>query len=116
MVILFGVPTCTQIRNSKALFEENNIEYEFINVKKQPVSEKQLKEAASQVGLNELINSKGPTYRKLGLKDMNLSENEALQWLLKEQGMIKRPLIEKDGKYWGSSKGFNREAILGFVS
>jgi len=116
MVILYGVPTCKQFRDSKTLFEENNIEYEFVNVKKQPISEKQLKEAVSQVGLNELVNSKGTTFRKLGLKDMNLSENELFQWLHKEQGMIKRPLIEKDGKFWANSKGFNAEAILKFLS
>ena len=116
MVILFGVPSCKQIRDSKALFEENNIEYKFINVKKQPISEEQLKEAASQIGLFELLNRKGATYRKLGLKNMNLSENELLQWLHREQGMIKRPLIEKDSKYWGSSKGFNKESILEFLS
>ena len=116
MVILYGVPTCKQIRDSKALFEENNIEYEFINVKKQPLSENQLKEAALQIGIDQLVNSRGTTYRKLGLKNMKLNESELLQWLQKEQGMIKRPLIEKNGKYWGSSKGFNAETILEFLN
>ena len=115
MVKLYGVPTCKQIRDSKALFEEEKIEYDFINVKKQPLSIEQLKEAAKQVGLDNLVNSKGATYRKLGLKDMNLSDDELLQWLHKEQGMIKRPLLEKEGKFWGSSKGFDREDILAFV-
>ncbi len=115
MVKLYGVPTCKQIRDSKTLFEEEKIEYEFINVKKRPLSLEQLKEAAKQIGLDNLVNTKGPTYRKLGLKEMNLSDDELLQWLQKEQGMIKRPLLEKDGKYWGNAKGFNRESILQFV-
>jgi Spx/MgsR family transcriptional regulator len=115
MIHLYGVPTCKQIRDSKTLFAEQNIEYEFTNVKKKPLTLKQLEDAASQIGLENLINSKGPTYRKLGLKNMNLSDKELLQWLLKEQGMIKRPLIHKNGKYWGNSKGFNKEAILDFI-
>ena len=76
----------------------------------------QLKEIADQLGIRAITNSKGPTYRKLGLKDKDLTDDELLEWLHKEQGMIKRPLIEKDGKYWVGAKGFDEEAILSFIN
>jgi len=62
--------------------------------------------------LDVVLNSKGATYRKLGLKTMDLKEEELLLWLVKEQGMIKRPLIENKGRFW---IGFDEEGILGFV-
>ena len=113
MVKLYGVPSCQQIRKTKALFEENNIPYDFINVKKHPVPEEFLREVVKQVGLEKAVNTKGTTYRKLGLKQMELNDEQLFQWLLKEQSMIKRPLIEKDGRFW---IGFDSEGILNFIN
>ncbi|HGY54914.1 MAG TPA: hypothetical protein ENK44_04375 [Caldithrix abyssi] len=76
----------------------------------------QLREIAGQLGVWSITNSKGPTFRKLGLKGKDLSDDELLEWLHKEQGMIKRPLIEKDGTYWVGEKGFDEEAILNFIN
>ena len=98
------------------MFEEKQIDYEFVNVKKQPIEKDQLQDIINQLGVENVVNSKGPTYRKLGLKESNPTDKELFDILLKEQGMIKRPLIEKDGKYWGSSKGFDADAILEFIS
>lgn len=67
---------------------------------------------AAQLGLDIVLNSKGATFRKLGLKDMGLNDDELFQRLLKEQGMIKRPLIEKNGRF---RIGFDETGILEFV-
>jgi len=75
-----------------------------------------LREIAGQLGVWAITNSKGPTFRKLGLKNKDLSDAELLEWLYKEQGMIKRPLIEKNGNYWVGVKGFDEEAILSFIN
>ncbi len=112
MIKLYGVPTCTQIRKTKALFDQHGIPFEFINVKKDPVSEEKLDKIIAQAGLDLVLNKKGTTYRKLGLGKMNLNERELIEWLLKEQSMIKRPLIEKEGRFM---IGYDEQAILSFV-
>jgi Spx/MgsR family transcriptional regulator len=112
MVSLYGVPTCKKIINTKALLEKNNIQYEFINVKKSPLSESELKNIVNILGLGNVLNSKGPTYRKLGLKDKNLSQAELFDELLKEQGMITRPLIQKNNSF---HVGYDKEKILAFL-
>jgi Spx/MgsR family transcriptional regulator len=99
MIKVFGVPSCNKIRNTKNVLDNNAIAYEFVNVKKTPVSSAQLKIIVEQLGIDKVLNKQGLTYKKLGLKEKNLSENELFDWLLKEQGMIKRPLIEKEGRY-----------------
>lgn len=71
-----------------------------------------LAEAVRQLGLERVLNSRGTTYRKLGLKDMKLNEDELFDWLQREQGMIKRPLIEKEGQFL---VGYDEEAILDFT-
>lgn len=113
MIRLYGIPNCKQITNTKALFKENGIEYKFIHVKKTPIPQEQLSEIISQLGQDIVVNRRGMMYRKLGLKDKNLSPQEEFKYLLSKQGMIKRPLIEKEGKYL---IGFDENVILNFVT
>ncbi len=112
MIKLYGVPTCKKIRNTKQLLDEHGIEYQFVNVKKTPLSEAQLNNVRQQLGLDRILNRKGPTYRKLGLKDKILDENSLFQYLRREQNMINRPLLEKDGQFWA---GYDEKGILEFV-
>ena len=99
VIKLFGVPSCNKIRDARELFEKNKIVYQFVNVKKTPVSELQLKEIVNQLSLDRVINKQGLTYKKFGLSKMNLNEDELFQWIFREQGMIRRPLIENNGRY-----------------
>lgn len=88
------------------------MDYDFINLKKAPVSDTFLRDVVHQLGIDRVVNSKGTTYRKLGLKQKNLNEEELFEVLITEQGMIKRPLIENKGRFW---IGFDETAILDFV-
>lgn len=65
-----------------------------------------------QLSIEVVVNSKGTTYRKLGLKQKSLNEDELFEILLSEQGMIKRPLLENKGRFW---IGFDELGILGFT-
>ena len=112
MIKLYGVPSCTKIRNTKEIFDLQDITYEFINVKKTPISREKLLEIIDQVGIENLFNKKGTTYRKLQIDFDSLSDKQRIDWLLNEQSMIKRPLLEKDGKY---HVGWDESAIVSFV-
>ena len=44
--------------------------------------------------MKQLFNTRGTTYRTLKLKDLNLDDKQKLEWLAKENMLIKRPVIE----------------------
>ena len=88
------------------------IDFTFINVRKSPLSKDELKRIVEQLGLEIVLNKRGMLFRKLGLKEKNLSNQQLFEERLQEQGMIKRPLIEKNGSY---HSGYNEEAILKFI-
>ena len=112
MISVFGVPTCDKIKKTQSLLNSNSIDFEFINVRKSPISKDELKNIIEQLGLEVVLNKRGMLYRKLGLKDKNLSDQQLFSELLNEQGMIKRPLIKKGDKY---HSGYDDEAIIKFL-
>ncbi len=112
MVTVYGVRACQKTRKSITLLKENSIEYKFVDLKKHPLNREELMNITDQLSLQNVVNSKGPTFRRLGLRGQNLSDDALFDWLLKEQGMINRPLIKKNSRYW---IGFDVQGILEFV-
>jgi Spx/MgsR family transcriptional regulator len=92
--------------------ESNKIEFKFIDVKKSPISKDHLGKISNTVGMDLIFNMKGPTFRKMQLVYSDLNQSKKLDLLYENQGMIKRPLIEKNGKY---HVGFDEKKILQFV-
>ena len=109
MVKIYGIKTCGSVKKALTFLDKNNIAYTFIDFKKTPPTQENLDFWLKHTELKKLFNTKGTTYKKLALKDKNLSENEIKDYLLKEPMLIKRPVIECKS---GVLVGFD-EAIYG---
>jgi len=112
LVKVYGVPSCDQIKKTKSLLENNIILFTFVNIRKQPLEQIKLDRIISQLGIDIVLNRRGMLYRKLGLKDKNLSDADLATEVFNEQGMIKRPLIEFKNKFL---IGYDEQAILSFL-
>ena len=110
MMKLYGIPTCSTVRKARKFFKENGIEIEFIDFKKTNVGCDELEYWLKEIELEALFNNRGTTYRTLKLKDMNLNDDEKKEWLCKENLLIKRPVIEFEGKL---IVGFNEDNFNG---
>ena len=69
MLYLIGIPNCNKIKDTRSWLEEKDITYEFINVKKEPLSKEEISELAYKLSTDVLVNKRGTTYRKLEIKD-----------------------------------------------
>ena len=101
---VYGIKTCESVKKALKFFKDNNIEYEFHDLKKEPVGCDKIDEWIKKVGIDVLFNNRGTKYRTLKLKELNLDENGKREWLCKENLLIKRPVIELD----------NGDVIVGF--
>ena len=72
----------------------------------------EIKELEYKVGLDVLVNKRGTTYRNLGLKDKNLSDQDMIQTLQENQSIIKRPVLVLDEAVL---VGYDEEAFKNFV-
>ncbi|MDX1641937.1 MAG: arsenate reductase family protein [Balneolaceae bacterium] len=93
MIEVYGIKNCDKIRKTKKWLKENDIEFEFFDLKKEPLTKEELEEFVYRVGLDTLINKRGRTWRDLGLKEQDLSDEELFKKLYEHQTMIKRPVL-----------------------
>jgi len=103
MVIIYGIKNCDSVKKVLDFFKSNAIEYSFVDFKTNPVNEQKIASWSTKIGNTILFNTKGTTYRTLNLKSLDLDENGKVEWMAKDNRLIKRPVIE-----------YNENLIVGF--
>jgi len=100
MTTIYGIKNCDTIRKTLKWLKENEVEHAFHDYKKEGISEDKIQEWQQQVPWETLINKRGTTWRKLTEEEKEALDNPktAMEWMMKENSMIKRPVIEADGK------------------
>jgi arsenate reductase (glutaredoxin) len=100
MIKLYGIPNCDTVKKARTWLSNNHIEFEFHDFKKSGVSAELAQRWLGQAQWEQLINRKGLTWR--GLPDeqkIAITDNASAQQLMMDKtSVIKRPLLEQDGK------------------
>ncbi|HEY8401473.1 MAG TPA: ArsC family reductase [Cytophagaceae bacterium] len=99
-MIVYGIKNCDTVKKSLNWLKGNNIAFDFHDYKSKGISESKLKEWCKQVGWESLVNQRGTTWRQLdeSVKNAITNESSAIALMQEKTSVIKRPLIEKDGK------------------
>ena len=61
---------------------------------KEPFSEAEVRALAAGRPVSEVFSWKSPSFKALGLKDADLSEDDLVQLILQEPRLIRRPLVK----------------------
>ncbi len=91
---IYGIKTCGSVRKAIKFFKENDIEFELVDFKKTTINEEKIDYWLQKVSIDTLFNNRGTKYRTLKLKDLKLNDEGKNEWLIKENMLIKRPVIE----------------------
>ena len=104
---LYGIPNCGTVKKARVWLDEHDIPYEFIDFKKQAITESLLSGWLKQVGWQKLLKKTGPTWGQLpdSVKSSIKDDTSALALLLEKPNVIKRPVLELKGKVLAT--GFN---------
>ena len=96
---MYGIKNCDTIKKARKWLETENIDYTFHDYKKDGVDEGLFKVWLSELGWESVLNRRGTTWRKLPdeQKD-NMNEASALEAMLDNPSIIKRPLLAHNGK------------------
>ena len=107
---LYGIPNCGTVKKARHSLEERGIDYEFHDFKKHGVTEKMISGWLKQVGWQKLLKKTGPTWGKLPAEVKTSIDNDAaaLRLMLEQPNVIKRPVLEQNGKVLAT--GFDEAA------
>lgn len=110
---LYGIPNCNTVKKARDWLAQHDIAVEFHDFKKHGLSEELAQHWLAQAGWETLINRKGTTWRGLPdeQKQAITSNASALPLMLEKNSVIKRPLLEKNGKLLHI--GFDEAAYTG---
>lgn len=99
-MIVYGIKNCDAVKKTLNWLKANNKVFEFHDYKKEGITTEKLQSWCSQVGWENLLNRRGTTWRKLDEETRNAvtDETQAMNVMLTNTSIIKRPVIEKDGK------------------
>jgi arsenate reductase len=92
---VYGIRNCDTMKKAFAWLEANGVAYEFHDYKKEGAPPEKLRAWARQAGWEALVNSRGPTWRKIPEeRKRDLDEVRALALLEKNTSAIRRPIVE----------------------
>ncbi len=97
---VYGIKNCNTVKSALDWLKKNKIEFDFHDYKSKGITEVKLKAWSKQVGWESLVNKRGTTWRQLDEATQKKITNEkaAIALMLEKTSVIKRPLIEEDGK------------------
>ena len=109
---MYGIKNCNSVKKAKCFLESHQLQYDFVDFKKTPPSVEKITHWFKQKGSDVVINSKGTTYKKLDLKNKNLSQKELIDFCVEYPSLIKRPVLEhKDILMFGFDENAYKEIV-----
>jgi arsenate reductase len=93
-VILYGINNCDTVKKSLKWLTTNNIEHQFYDFKKEPLTPELLSQFVQLNDWSTLLNKRSTTYRNLSddIKN-NLTDEIAFEQVLAQPTLLKRPLL-----------------------
>jgi len=114
VTILFGIPNCDTIKRTRKWLDQHAIEYQFHDYKKHGCSAELIQQFLQHFSYQELINTRGTTWRKLPDSVKNAINTEsAIELMLAQPSMIKRPLIQSGDGYL---LGFDEQRLANLLT
>ena len=103
MLKIYGIKNCDSVKKAIKYLKFKEIAYAFVDFKETPVDKTTIASWLKSTDIKTLFNTRGTTYRTLNLKALDLSDEDKVLWLAKENMLIKRPVIT-----------FNNKVIIGY--
>lgn len=113
-VTVYGIRNCDTVKKARAWLDGQGIGYAFHDYKSAGAPPELLKGWADQVGWEVLLNKAGMTFRKLDdAAKVDLDEAKAIALMSAQPSMIKRPVVDADGRL---IVGFKPDAYAAFFA
>jgi arsenate reductase (glutaredoxin) len=98
-VTIYGIKNCDTMKKARAWLDKRGVAYAFHDYKTAGIARGMLEGWASEVGWETLLNRAGRTFRALPQTDREgLTDENAIALMATQPSMIKRPVLDVDGR------------------
>jgi arsenate reductase len=98
-ITIYGIKNCDTIKKARRWLEARGVDYEFHDYKASGIDRARLERWCREFGWDMLLNRAGTTFRKLPDADKQVLEaRKAISLMLAQPSLIKRPVLEVDGR------------------
>lgn len=95
---LYGIRNCDTMKKAWTWLDQHGVAYDFHDYKKAGIDRPKLEAWAAEVGWETLLNRAGTTFKKLpDMAKTDLDQAKAIELMLAQPSMIKRPVLEAGG-------------------
>lgn len=109
MIKMYGIKNCDTIKKAQKFLQAQDVDFEFIDFRQNPIDEKTLQGFVDVIGWDKLINKRSTTYRNFTDTE---KKNINLELTLKNPTLIKRPVLVTENDV---SVGFSEKLYLTLI-
>ena len=98
-VTIYGISNCDTMKKARAWLKAHGVDHVFHDYKTSGIERERLRNWAKALGWDVLLNRKGTTFRQLPEEEKSqLGERKAIGLMMASPSMIKRPVLENEGR------------------
>lgn len=112
---LYGISNCDTMKKTRQWLEAHGLAYEFHDYKKAGLERRLAELFLQALPMEELINKRGTTWRKLPLATQaSLSAQNAAELISANPSLVRRPLLHHHSKGW--SVGYDESRLQSLLA
>lgn len=97
--MIYGIKNCDTMKKARQWLDDNGLAYGFHDYKASGIDRVHLETWIDKAGWETVLNRAGTTFKKLADTDKaDLNRTKAIELMLAQPSMIKRPVLEIHGK------------------
>ncbi len=99
MITVYGIKNCDTVKKARKWLEARHIEYAFHDLREDGLSRDQVDAWLAELGWETLVNRRSTSWKALDESTrQNMDDSSALQAILEQPTLIKRPLLDTGGE------------------
>lgn len=111
--VLYGIKACDTMKKARTWLDEHQVDYAFHDYKSVGIDRANLEKWCNEHGWQTILNRAGTTFRKLeDAQKADLDQAKAIELMLAQPSMIKRPILDLGDKTLVGFKPDNYQAAL----
>ena len=111
--VLYGIKACDTMKKARTWLDEHQVDYAFHDYKSVGIDRANLEKWCNEHGWQTVLNRAGTTFRKLeDAQKADLDQAKAIELMLAQPSMIKRPVLDLGDKTLVCFKPDNYQAAL----